>query len=63
LAFQKNFTWKWLHLFPKELRYENVPVEQFGGLQVDFFGYVKEKLTEAGKLMNSLQDLGQNSTV
>lgn len=57
LAFKMNFTWKRLHIPPRELWYKNVKLEDFGGLQADFFGYVGEKQKEANKLMLPLQDL------
>jgi hypothetical protein len=62
IAFKMNFIWKRLHIPPKELWFKNVKLEDFGGLQADFFGYVGEKQTEANNLMEPLKDSLQKNT-
>jgi hypothetical protein len=45
-AFKKNFLWKYLRIIPSELGFDNIAIDEFGGIQADFFAYYAEKLTK-----------------
>lgn len=63
LAFVMDFKWKYLGLVPNELKYSNVSLKDFGGIQAAFFGYYGAIAKELGEQFKSFGNSGtQNPT-
>lgn len=54
IAFIKTGTWKWCRIIPKELWCSDIPLRLAGGIQADFFAYVKAEVNAHDALLNSV---------